>query len=266
MAEPNNINDPCDFGIPEACGVNPAFQYTRYPCDFDDQRGPDDVRGLPIIIDNETLVKAEVVNRQREAILALEAEVGIEPSSTYTTVRHRLDALEQRLCFMWENMGGGGGAPVHEALEVTEAIQTTFTLSDEPDPAVKLLLWVEGIKQEMGDYSISGNVLTWSGSNLIVPGTVVEVLYFLDVSSGGGSSPGGAGNMTQDVFTATAGQTEFDLSKTPLNEQAVEMFITGISQTVGIDYTVSIDKLTYIVSAEAPALEAGDTVVIKYLW
>jgi hypothetical protein len=49
---------------------------------------------LPIAVDNVTPVKAEVVNRLRSAVLAIEAELGLQPSGIYGTVRARLDALE----------------------------------------------------------------------------------------------------------------------------------------------------------------------------
>src|SRR5271157_3301101 len=95
----NPIN-PCEIGIIAPCGVNPSFTYTRFPCDFDDPR-PTDTRGLPVIVDLQTPVKAEVVNRHRESILAIENELGIQPSGVYTTVRDRLDSLESYLCGLW---------------------------------------------------------------------------------------------------------------------------------------------------------------------
>lgn len=56
--------------------------------------GIDGSSQLPVAVDNLTPVKAEVVNRHRDAILAIESELGIDPSGTYTTVRARLDALD----------------------------------------------------------------------------------------------------------------------------------------------------------------------------
>ncbi|MCK9567830.1 DUF2089 domain-containing protein [Candidatus Pacearchaeota archaeon] len=59
-----------------------------------------DTKGLPVIVDLQTSIKAEVLNRHRESILAIEGELGIKPSGTYTTVRARLDEMEYRLCFL----------------------------------------------------------------------------------------------------------------------------------------------------------------------
>jgi hypothetical protein len=77
----------------DPCIVNPSFTYTRYPCDYDDPRYAN-TRGLPVVVDLQTPVKAEVVNRQREAILAIEGELGTSPSGIHTTVRDRLDSIE----------------------------------------------------------------------------------------------------------------------------------------------------------------------------
>ncbi len=97
------IIDPCNLGPALPSGVNPAFIYTRYPEDIDDPR-PFDADGLPIVVDLQTPVKAESLNRHRESILAIEGELGIQPSGTFNTVRDRLDAIEEALCTIWNNV------------------------------------------------------------------------------------------------------------------------------------------------------------------
>jgi len=57
----------------------------------------DTVITLPSAIDNTTPVKAVVVNRLRDAIIAIEAQLGVQPASIYGTVRYRLDLLENAL-------------------------------------------------------------------------------------------------------------------------------------------------------------------------
>lgn len=59
---------------------------------------------LPTVVDTITPVSASVVNILRDAILAIEAELGVKPSGIYGTVRTRLDTLEALI-----NSGGGGG-------------------------------------------------------------------------------------------------------------------------------------------------------------
>lgn len=67
------------------------MSFSKYPDSLDDSSS------LPPSTDLVTPVKAEVTNRLRDAILALEGELGVQPSSTYSTVRTRLDFIESNL-------------------------------------------------------------------------------------------------------------------------------------------------------------------------
>ena len=62
--------------------------YSKYPDQIDS------TNELPIAVDNQTFVRAESVNRLREAISKIENELGVKPSGTHGTVRARLDAME----------------------------------------------------------------------------------------------------------------------------------------------------------------------------
>ena len=64
--------------------------------------GIDGYAQLPLVYDLISPVRADDVNRLRNAVVAVETELGKNPSSTYATVRSRLDALES-------GIGGGGG-------------------------------------------------------------------------------------------------------------------------------------------------------------
>lgn len=91
-------------------------EYTKYPDQIDT------TTELPKVTDLVTPVKAEVVNRQRDAILAIENENGVQPSGTFSTVRARLDAFDSELADLADalsdltdrvealELGGGGGS------------------------------------------------------------------------------------------------------------------------------------------------------------
>lgn len=49
---------------------------------------------LATVVDNSSSVDAVVVNRLRDAIIAIEAQLGIDPAVMYGTVRMRLDVIE----------------------------------------------------------------------------------------------------------------------------------------------------------------------------
>ena len=67
------------------------MSFTKYPTALDD------ATSIPEAVDLVTPVNAEAVNRLRDAILAIEAELGADPSSTYGTVKARLDAIRSSL-------------------------------------------------------------------------------------------------------------------------------------------------------------------------
>ena len=302
--------NPCDFGPPMPCGVNPAYTYTRYPCDQDDPR-PTDTKGLPVIVDLQTPVKAEVVNRHRESILAIEGELGIQPSGTYTTVRDRLDEMESLLCAVWESIGigvrvlyntltvtndipikeinffgagvtvtedpsfatngrvnvyipccGGGGTicidgyqPIHEALPVLVNGQTAFTLSLIPYNNI-VLLFIGGIKQEVGNYTVVGTSLTWTGSTPLITADTVEVFYdvFHNSSFGNVYEP-----VLQTLPVTFSGQTAFTLAAAAKNN-LVELYVGGLKQPLS-NYSVLGTTLTWI---GPPSLLTIDTVEAYY--
>jgi hypothetical protein len=61
---------------------------TIYPAQIDTSQS------LPTVVDNLTPVQGLVFNRLRDAVLAIESELGIKPSNIYSTVRARLDATD----------------------------------------------------------------------------------------------------------------------------------------------------------------------------
>lgn len=65
--------------------------YSKYPGQLDDSTS------LPPSTDLVTAVNAEVVNRLRDAILAMEQELDAQPSGTYGTVRARLEAMQAQI-------------------------------------------------------------------------------------------------------------------------------------------------------------------------
>jgi len=95
--------------------------------------GIDNNTSLPQTIDLVTPVKAEVVNNNRGAILAIEAELGINPSREFATVRARLDRFQSII----ESGAAGGlrsveqdGVSVVAPVSVINFIGDIVTVSD----------------------------------------------------------------------------------------------------------------------------------------
>ncbi|HVI39880.1 MAG TPA: hypothetical protein VM577_04400 [Anaerovoracaceae bacterium] len=191
--------------------------FSKYPGQIDDSST------LPVSTDNVTPVKAEVVNRLRDAVLAIESELGIDPSREFGTVRARLDAMSSG------GGGGGGGAieilengveilpsaislnftgavnvtqtsPLHAKIEVvggqatqiqenhTAAFngQTLYTLAQTPIQAAAVMLFINGVKQQQGtEYSVAGTILTYFGSYSILTTDKLELFYMVDLGGVG---------------------------------------------------------------------------------
>ena len=79
---------------------------TKYPAQIDTGIT------LPLVVDNLTPVQGKVFNDLRNAVIAIESELGVKPSSTYGTVRARLDTLEINSVQLAQDLGGTNVAPL----------------------------------------------------------------------------------------------------------------------------------------------------------
>lgn len=129
-----------------------VYDYSNYPDQIDTSNE------LPPTIDNVTPVKGEVVNRLRDAILAIESELGVDPSRTYGTVRARLDAMEDLLGAI---IGGDifieGGSPTSSDKDLTpnatntDEAATGLILSKTPIGERYVTVILNGISNSVGD-------------------------------------------------------------------------------------------------------------------
>lgn len=261
--------------------------FSKYPGQIDTSTE------LPPSTDNVTPVKAEVVNRLRDAILAIEAELGVNPSGVFGTVRDRLDSLGS-------GSGGGGAIAVQlngslvnaniltldfagdvnvstesptralitiggntkqkqETVSVSNN-QTLFTLSSTPVQSNAVQMYLNGIKQDYGsDYTASGKVVLYSGSIALTSTDQVEFWYLIN------NDPVVPVQYTTTLFrdlpTPTDGETSFTISQFPFQNNAVEMYVNGSKLIYGTDYTVSSKTVSYI---GAVSILSTDLVEFEY--
>jgi hypothetical protein len=264
--------DPCDFGNPVPCLINPGLQLTRYPCQLDDPRpSPNNTRGLVNVIDNVTSVNENVFNRYRDSILAIEGELGIQPSGTYTTVRARLDAMQQTMCLIWQSIGSssfGGGDGY--AASGTATLIDGYVLVTPPggiaDDAV-ILFSRKTSSGDLGEINISSQDGTRFSLTSSSPfdTSVINWAWFSRSSSFipvGGSGGGDGYQPIQDRFVVgTNGQTSFTLSQNPLGPMLV--FIDGIKQDT-TDFSITTTTSSFLIWNGSVSLIVGDVIEVLY--
>lgn len=174
-----------------------------------------------------------------------------------------------------------GGTSVHIEDRFAPANnQTLFTLSQIPAVGSSVSLFINGLKQEFNtDFTLSGQNITYLGTPLITTDKV-DVNYFTTLSIGANNSMIVQNNSTtidnasttlnflsgvvttpstgvvdinlpstkhiQETKTVTNGQTSFTLLQTPFDSGSVSMFLNGLRQEFGIDYTVSGTTVTWL--------------------
>lgn len=187
-------------------------KFTKYPTAVDTSTQ------LPIVTDNVTPVKGAVINPLQESIIAIQTELGPNPSGTYSTVKARLDALEVA------GVGSGGTGTGNVAVKANSSLVDAQT-----------------------------NVLNFLGDVSITDGPAHQV----NITVGGGAS------LKQELFTASSnGQSSFTLSGTPVQSNAVQMYLNGIKQIYGVDYIVSGTAVHY--SGTIPLI-IGDALEFWYV-
>jgi collagen type VII alpha len=60
----------------------------KYPAQIDT------TQSLPTAVDNLTPVQGAIFNKLRDAVISIQSELGVKPSATYTTVKARVDVVE----------------------------------------------------------------------------------------------------------------------------------------------------------------------------
>jgi hypothetical protein len=160
------------------CAKKPGFSFTVYPCAIDNST-------IPVAIDDLTPVDAELFNRVREATLAIEYELGINPSSTYSTVSSRLQALEDLIAAI------SGESTVVSSVSGINGINSSPTIGNVIVDGINLL-------PRNGSRSMSGN-LTMDGYNIVNASLVNGV----PLTASGSASQFLAGDGTYKTITSS---------------------------------------------------------------
>ena len=142
----------------------------------------------------------------------------------------------------WVAVGAGASNKVLDTY-TGDGSTTAFTLSVTPANEDALMVFIDGVYQEKGDYVLNNAILTLdtapaSGEKVAVHTTTASV-------------HDGTSALTQQ-FTGDGSTTAFTLSQDPKSENNTQVYINGVYQEK-TDYTVSGTTLTF---SSAPANSA----------
>ena len=110
---------------------------------------------------------------------------------------------------------------------------TAFTLSQAPASEDNLIVFIEGVYQNPGDFTLSGTTLTLDSAP--VASRKIVVYHVSGAVSGN--------NLNHDQFTANGSTAAFTLSISPIHENNTQVFIDGVYQQKD-SYAVSGTTLT----------------------
>jgi hypothetical protein len=134
----------------------------------------------------------------------------------------------------------------------------SFTLANTPSPAASLTLFLNGLLLQQGrDYTLAANAITFATATVPQTGDILVASYRLAVSLPGVGfvdqvTPTGAINGVNATFT---------LSQSPSPSASLTVFLNGLLQTAGVDYTAAGTAITF---ATASLPQAGDILVCSY--
>ena len=110
---------------------------------------------------------------------------------------------------------------------------TAFTLSQAPDSEDNLIVFIEGVYQNPGDFTLSGTTLTLDSA----PAASRKIVAYHVGALVSGN------NLNHDQFTANGSTAAFTLSIAPIHENNTQVFIDGVYQQKD-SYSVSGTTLT----------------------
>lgn len=241
---------------------------TVYPSKIDNNTS------LPAAINSVTSFDAAVINRLRDAIIAIQTELGVKPSGIYTTVRARLDSLENAL----NNISGGGSGFVTIAGDIggTSINPLVIGIQNHPvsstTPTAGQTLIYSGSTWVPSDNFLAQNIIT-SGGVIAGPsilGSVATQLFDLTgiaiingITAPSVSDPGQA----IMYFNSTTNRThisEDGYDYTLLVENFPLISTTTTYNATNDDVLISVGTLSAPISINLPATPySRKTIIVK---
>lgn len=208
---------------------------TKYPASIDT------TIELPYIVDNSTPVGGSIINNLRDAVVALENELGIKPSGIYTNVRTRISALEIVVGNLVEGTVTFGG----DLTTITNTTQKVTGLQAHPVNSV---------------IPTDGYLLTWLNADgywapRLLSNSSVSSTALIDYSKFGV----GTQSLAAQQFNSTV-----DTKGTIVDVQPKNVQTTNATATTLDSFTIA-SNTTLIVSAVITAVKSDNSQGASYI-
>lgn len=211
-------------------------------------------------IDNSTPVQAVAVNQLRDAILAIETELGVKPSGIYGTVRTRLDNLDTLITSILS--GGGFSGDLSGGLNGQIVIGLQGRPISNTAPAVnQTYIW-------SGSQWVPGNVSSFTAGGDLSGNNVSQTVIKIN-----GAAVPISGSLTTGNVLQVSGTSA--LSYGPVNLGGGSNFVSGVlptanqaSQSLGGDLSgttnaATVNKINAATVPAAGALTTGNVLQVS---
>lgn len=119
---------------------------------------------LPLVVDGSTEINAITINRLRDAILKLEAELGVNPSGDSATVKERLDSISGTVVLTTdENLSLGSLVHINSSGNISLADANSGTINDARVIGSSYSSYTAGTEAEL--YTSPGKIIPVSFSS-----------------------------------------------------------------------------------------------------
>lgn len=137
---------------------------------------------------------------------------------------------------------------------IVDGSNAAFTLAHSPSPGSSLKLYIDGVLGIQGtDYTLSGSTITFSSAPSIGALLIAYYVYSNTVTNyADNETPSGTVNGTNDIFT---------LANTPNPAMSLQLYVNGILQLYGTDFTLLAATITF---TNAPSTGAILTAFYRY--
>lgn len=237
---------------------------TKYPAQIDTSVE------LPTAVDNQTKILAKLFNRLRDAIIAVESELGTRPSGSYSTVKGRFNTLESSLnnlslITLAKDLGG--------TLSLPKVIGIQGNPVSDGYPENKNVLMWNGIAWEPGIV----NSLVGDEVDISATSSLNILTEDLSLICNGSALLSTDGYLTLNIGTVLniAAPTGIKMSEGPLYFDGYSRLVFKYATMPDSDATVSPGYIysggtsqlssdrTYTLSTSGYTIKAGDFIIIS---